>query len=126
VNATTSPPPGPQPPDLERLAMAALSPARITHLPASFNKRFGRDMAALAEAESYSLTDRQRWLLWRMVYRYRRQIRDLRLLDEALRHADDPEPAAKRDKDQAPRPPRPLPGRRNRSVCTRTGRLRGL
>jgi hypothetical protein len=110
--------------DLESAAMRAIGPGNVTYLPGSFDKRFGRNMAALAEAEEYALSERQRWLLWRMVWRYRRQIGSQLLIAEALRRADDPEPAPKRAQDQAPRPPRPLPGRTNRSACTRSGRLR--
>ena len=113
------------PDSLERRAMKALGPGRVTYLPASFNKRFARSMEQLAEQETYTLTDRQRWLLWRMVFRYRRQIGDRELLAEALRHENDSEPAPAKAKDKAPRPPQPLPGKKPpKSICTRSGRLR--
>ena len=94
--------------ELERHAMKALSPDRVRYLPASFNKRFGRDMAALAEKEEYSLTDRQRWLIWRMVYRYRKQIASVTLLAEAIKHENDPKPPSAKADDKTPRPAKPF------------------
>ena len=78
--------------ELERRAMFALGRGAVSYLPASFDKRFARNMAALANHVDYTLTDRQRWLLWRMVYRYRRQIGRPELLAEAVKHEHDPEP----------------------------------
>lgn len=55
-------------------AMTAIAPGRVTYIPASFDKRFARDIGGHT-----ALTEGQRMLLWRMVWRYRRQIveRDL-------------------------------------------------
>ena len=49
-----------KPTDIERAAMLALG--HVRYLPASFNKRFGRDMATLAENPEAEVTPRQIWL----------------------------------------------------------------
>lgn len=67
--------------DQEKYAARCL--ARCTFLPGSYNKRFARAMEALAEDEDAGLTKRQRTNLWRLIYRYRRQIADDRLVAEA-------------------------------------------
>ena len=100
--------------ELERRAMLALNPGCVSYLPASFNKRFGRAMHEAGLEETYTLTDRQRWLLWRMVYRYRRQIGRPDLLAEAMKHEHDPEPPPAKAKDKMPRPARPFSNRPKR------------
>ena len=47
----------------------------VTFLPASFDKRFCRDMATIAKHKpEQELTEKQARLLTFMIYRYRRQI----------------------------------------------------
>src|SRR5262245_36189733 len=59
--------------EAERHAARALAGCRFT--PASWEKRFARDMGEYARTPGYgSLTERQRENLWYLVYRYRRQI----------------------------------------------------
>ena len=65
----------------ERYAIQRLAKCRF--LPGSREKRFARDMAALADSDTPHITARQRAYLWIMVYRYRRQISDERLVAEA-------------------------------------------
>lgn len=71
--------------ELERRAAAAISPDRVTYLPATWAKRFGRGMAAEAEHVDPLITDRQREMLWQQVYKFRRQIRDKDLVHAADR-----------------------------------------
>lgn len=52
----------------------ALALGKVNYLPASWDKRFGRDMAALAQQPDAALTEPQRTSLWRLRHRYRRQI----------------------------------------------------
>ncbi len=60
----------------EIAAAKALSPSRISYLPGSFEKRFARDMAALAEAQpEKELSEKQRAFLLKMTWRYRKQLR---------------------------------------------------
>lgn len=73
--------------DLERRAALALSPDKITYLPASWAKRFGRGMSAEASLPHGALTDNQREALWSAVWRFRRQIDDIKLIQEAERWA---------------------------------------
>lgn len=56
---------------------------RCSFLPGSYNKRFARAMDALANEDDAVLTDNQRNNLWRLVYRYRRQITDDDLIRDA-------------------------------------------
>lgn len=64
-----------------------------TFLPASWDKRFARDLYDTATyAPGHELTDRQRAWLLRLVHKYRRQI-PARVLKEAL---DEMERAAER------------------------------
>jgi hypothetical protein len=58
--------------DRERAAIEALYSCRM--LPGSYEKRFSRDMAAVAQSDTAEMTDGQRRYLWRLVYRFRRQI----------------------------------------------------
>ncbi len=62
----------------ERERYAARSLAGCVFLPASWNKRFAFDISAMTRA-----TESQVWNLWRLVYRYRRQIADKELVREA-------------------------------------------
>jgi hypothetical protein len=71
--------------DLERRAAQAVSPDRVTYLPATWAKRFGRAMAAEASLPAAALTDKQRDALWRQVWKFRRQIPDKNLTNEASR-----------------------------------------
>lgn len=68
--------------DRERYAARCL--ARCTFRIASYNKRFARAMGAIANEDDGALTQNQRNNLWRLVYRYRRQIPDDELIAEAL------------------------------------------
>ena len=68
--------------DRGREAARALSACRF--LPGSFDKRFAQSMAALAGKGDGALTEKQHRLLWKMVYRYRRQIPDTVSGDAAL------------------------------------------
>lgn len=61
---------------------------RCRFQPASFDKRFARDIAAMAHQQpAKELTENQRRCLMKLVVRYRRQIEDerlVRLAEEAL------------------------------------------
>lgn len=76
---------------LERTPMTALEQdaaralGKCTYLPGSFEKRFARDMASHASSESPQITERQRAWLWKQVYRYRKQIKDKDLIEQAAR-----------------------------------------
>lgn len=72
-------------PMTDREKYAAKCLARCTFVPGSYNKRFARAMEALAMEKNAELTDRQRTNLWRMVFRFRRQIADGELVAEAQR-----------------------------------------
>ena len=62
----------------------ALALGRCTFLPASWDKRFARDMASAAQhAPASEITDRQRAHLLRLCHKYRRQI-PTRVLETAL------------------------------------------
>lgn len=61
----------------ERIAIENL--ARCTFLPGSWNKRFAKGLVALPE--NHALTVKQRECLWKLVYRYRRQIKATMVLD---------------------------------------------
>lgn len=61
-----------------------------TFTPASYNKRFARDMESIARSDDAQITERQGRVLWKLFYMYRRQIRgrveivgNKRLLDYA-------------------------------------------
>lgn len=62
---------------------AALALAGPTYLPATPDKRFARDISGLAKQDGAQITDAQADYIWRMVYRYRRQIRDVELVARA-------------------------------------------
>lgn len=61
--------------DLERRAIEALRPGRVVYVPGTAHKRFARDVQGVTR-----LTNAQRELIWRMVHRYRRQVRDAELV----------------------------------------------
>jgi hypothetical protein len=61
-------------------AVAALN--ACVFLPGSYNKRFAGSMASAA-ASTKVITKKQRLNLWRLVYRYRRQIEDQSFIGEA-------------------------------------------
>jgi hypothetical protein len=74
--------------DEERRAAAALDPGRVTYLPGSFAKRFQRNLALIAsQAGECRITDKQAFLLWSNVWKYRRQVRDKTLVALATRQA---------------------------------------
>lgn len=60
---------------------AALALAGCTFPAASFNKRFAADMGTIARSEAPDITENQRRNLWRLVWMYRRQIRDKALVE---------------------------------------------
>lgn len=70
---------------------AALALAGCTFPVASYNKRFAGNMVAIAHSPSTgsghgtapAITERQRKTLWKLVYMFRRQIRDRRLIEIA-------------------------------------------
>lgn len=66
--------------ELEKRAIAAISPGRVTYCPGIGTKRFSRDMQGRSE-----LTDRQRLYIWKTVWGFRRQIGDAELVAEASR-----------------------------------------
>jgi hypothetical protein len=59
-----------------------------TFLPGSYNKRFARNIHAISCEEDAALSDKQRNCLWRLVYRYRRQIPDQKLIAIAKEHIE--------------------------------------
>lgn len=74
---------------IERKKAAALGRCRF--YPGSWDKRFARDMAWLAEhAPETVLTPAQKWALDAMVYKYRRQLVDsgLAVPEQPPRQAD--------------------------------------
>lgn len=71
----------------DRLLISAL--ARCSFLPASLDKRFARDMTAIAGRVGGALTARQRSRLSALVYRYRRQIDAKVVAKAALRLAEE-------------------------------------
>lgn len=66
--------------ELEKLALTALNGCSMRL--ASSGKRFRRDIAwRLEQDPQYKLTERQALYLWNLVYTYRRQILDARLIE---------------------------------------------
>ncbi len=59
----------------ELAAIAAIAPGCVTYLPGIGTKRFARQIQGVTE-----LTDGQRKYLWQVVWRFRRQIADPRLV----------------------------------------------
>lgn len=59
---------------VDQAAVRALD--SVTYLPASFNKRFARDIQACLAKPEPTLTAKQYRLVWAFCWRYRRQIRD--------------------------------------------------
>ena len=80
---------------VEKVAMtevdiaAAHCLASCTFQVGSFNKRFARNIAGIARSEQPELTEKQLTNLWRLVWRYRRQISSLNVLAEAGRREDE-------------------------------------
>lgn len=67
------------------IVQAAISLTCCRFLPASFDKRFVRNVCEpLVHAQRTSITVKQWAWLWRLAYKYRRQIRNL----EVRRYAD--------------------------------------
>jgi hypothetical protein len=66
--------------DLDRAAIQAIGPGRVTYPVASPQKRFARDVQSATK-----LTGKQRAFLWRTAWTYRRQISDSAVLQEAAR-----------------------------------------
>lgn len=62
---------------------AARALAACVFPAASFNKRFAADLAAIARSGAPDISEKQRRNLWRLVWMYRRQIKDKALLDQA-------------------------------------------
>lgn len=72
----------------ERAACLAMSPGKINYPIASSHRRLANNLnsQALAQREDGpQITDRQVEALWKMVYRYRRQVTDRALMILALR-----------------------------------------
>ena len=67
--------------ELETKAAKALW--RCTFLPGSYNKHFARAMDTIARSDEPLATEKQCTNLWRLVWRYRRQIQDNHLIDLA-------------------------------------------
>jgi hypothetical protein len=88
-------PPKPRRPMSHQEREAAAWLGRCTYLPGSFDKRFGRDMAARAERKDAQITEGQAAQIWRQVWRYRRQIGDSQLIDMAKHKAKPVTPAAR-------------------------------
>lgn len=59
----------------ELAAIAAISPGRVTYIPGIPTKRFARQIQGATE-----LTERQRIYLWGIVWKFRRQIGDQKLV----------------------------------------------
>jgi hypothetical protein len=64
----------------EALAIAAISPDRVTYIPGCGYKRFARNMQGAT-----LITEGQRRYLWQMVIRFRSQIADQGLVEMARR-----------------------------------------
>lgn len=70
--------------DIERAAVAGLW--RCTFLPGTWDKRFSR---ALAKRDaSKPLSEKQQEWLWKLVWKYRRQIPEQRVILHAQRQID--------------------------------------
>lgn len=70
--------------EIERAAVAGL--CRCTFLPTTWDKRFVR---ALAQHDSTKpLSEKQQEWLWKLVWKYRRQIEDTVLIRHAQRQID--------------------------------------
>lgn len=70
--------------DLERRAALAVAPSRVTYLPGSHHKRLAYSLVRQA-AQPAEITPRQAAALWGLVWRYRRQIADVDLIEHARR-----------------------------------------
>lgn len=65
--------------EIEKRAIKAICTTRVRYPPATATKRFARDIQGATE-----LTDAQRRYLWKIVYRFRRQIPNA-IVDDAVR-----------------------------------------
>jgi len=71
----------------DREKYAATRLVSCTFLPGSYNKRFAMDIYWMAKS-GIEATEKQIANLWRLVYRYRRQIKDTELVAEAQEKGD--------------------------------------
>lgn len=62
--------------DDERYACAAITPGKVSYPVASAPKRLARSLAGQAAYPNPQITDKQAACLWRLVYRFRRQLPD--------------------------------------------------
>ncbi len=74
--------------DLDRAAAFQL--ADCTFRPGSFEKRFARDIASLVALGRAVLTPRQLYYLWKLCYRFRRQLTGPVRAEAERRHAPPP------------------------------------
>lgn len=65
---------------LDKRAIAAIAPGRVTYIPGIATKRFARQIQGAEQ-----LTDAQRLYVWGIVWKFRRQIKDAALVAEAKR-----------------------------------------
>lgn len=83
--------------DREIAAAKALS--KCSFLPATFAKRFARSLGEIAQSETPVISENQALNLWRLVWKYRRQIPDhlvslaQQKLDEAGEGPSKPRPS---------------------------------
>jgi hypothetical protein len=68
-------------------AIAAISPGRVTYVPGIPTKRFARQIQGAKE-----LTESQRFYVWQIVWRFRRQIADRELVARAKAILSRPSP----------------------------------
>jgi hypothetical protein len=64
-------------------AAQSLATGRVTYCVGSWDKRFARDISALPSGSL--ITEKQRDQIWRMVWRYKRQIANQKLVEIAQR-----------------------------------------
>lgn len=69
--------------EFDEVAVACL--ASCNFAPATWDKRFARDLASRAEAKPPALTPKQYLWLWVLLRRYRKSVRVERIRDEAER-----------------------------------------
>lgn len=72
-------------PMTERELEAAAALSRCKFGVGTWDKSFVRSLETLTRTNP-RLTDKMRWHMWRLVYRYRRQIHNAGLIQEATRH----------------------------------------
>ena len=66
--------------ELEARAIVAIAPGNVTYIPGIGTKRFARDIQGASQ-----LTDAQHAYVWKIVWKFRRQIKDQALVAEAQR-----------------------------------------